>query len=121
MKFGDVIYGRDVEEVKSKLENHLPRIECPDKVKAGEDFFLRVYVPNHPNRVDHYIRWIEVYFYENGRSYNPLTLAKVEFSPEYVNPEVTLSLRIEKSGTIFALSYCTSHGIWENSKDVRVE
>jgi superoxide reductase len=121
LRFGDLIYGRDVEEVKEKVENHLPRIECPDVVKAGESFSLKVYVPNHPSKVEHSIRFIEVYLYEEDRAFNPIKVARAVFTPEYANPEVTLSLTLKKNSKIFALAYCNKHGLWENSKDVKVE
>ncbi len=115
MRFGDLIYAEG-----EKAKNHKPIIECPDSVKSGEGFELRVYVSGHPSRVDHSIRYIEVYFYEEGRDFNPIKLAKAVFTPEYVNPEVTLKLKLEKSGTIFALAYCNKHGLWESSKRVKV-
>ncbi|RKZ00666.1 MAG: superoxide reductase, partial [Candidatus Hydrothermota bacterium] len=29
--------------------------------------------------------------------------------------------KTEKSGTILAASYCNIHGLWENSKELKVE
>ncbi len=30
-------------------------------------------------------------------------------------------VKLAKSGTIYAMSYCNIHGVWENSKDISVE
>ncbi len=116
MRFSDLIYAEG-----EKAKNHKPIIECPDSVKAGEEFELKVYVSGHPSRVEHSIRYIEVYLHEDGRAFNPIKLAKAVFTPEYVNPEVTLTLKLEKGGTIFALAYCNKHGIWESGKRIEVE
>ena len=117
MRFGDLIYG----EGDEKAQTHMPKIECPDVVKAGEPYEVRVYVEGHPSKVEHSIRYIELYFYEEGRMFNPVKIAKAVFTAEYANPEVKLSLNLKKSGTLFALAYCNIHGLWENSKEVRVE
>jgi superoxide reductase len=121
MRFCDLVYGKESKEVEEKMNNHIPRIECPDVVKAGEEFEVRVYVQDHPSRLDHSIRYIEVYLYEEGRSFNPVKLAKALFTPEYTNPDVRFKLKLRGSGIIFALSYCNLHGLWENGKEVRVE
>jgi len=102
-----------------KASNHKPKIECPESVKAGEDFELRVYVEGHPNRVEHSIRWIEVYFEEEGRDFNPVMLARMAFS-EFASPDVRLKVRLEKGGKIIALAYCNEHGLWESEKSISV-
>ena len=107
-------------EEGEKAKNHKPIVECPDLVKAGDEFELKVYVTGHPNRVDHSIRSIEIYFYEDGRSFNPIKLAYIEFTSEYVSPEVKLKLKLERGGTIVALAYCNKHGIWKSSKNVEI-
>ena len=115
MRFGDLIYSEG-----EKAKNHKPIIECPDSVKTREEFELRVYVSGHPSRVDHSIRFIEIYLHEEGREFNPVKLAKAIFTPEYVSPEVRLKMKLERSGTIFALAYCNKHGLWESSKKIEV-
>ncbi len=102
-----------------KESNHRPKIECPDAVKAGEEFQLRVFVEGHPNKVDHSIRWIEVYFEEEGRDFNPVMVARAAFS-ELANPDLMLKIRLEKGGKFVAIAYCNKHGLWENEKEVSV-
>ena len=71
--------------------------------------------------MQHSIRWIEVYFYEEGRGFNPIHLATITLTPEYAEPDVTLRLRLSKGGTIYALQYCNLHGVWEGRKEIKVE
>ncbi|RLG76857.1 MAG: desulfoferrodoxin [Thermoprotei archaeon] len=120
---GELIYTPEKAsgEAISKVESHTPKIEAPDKVKAGEPFEVRIKVGPHPNTVQHSIRWIEVYFYEEGRGFNPVHLATITFTPEYAEPDVTLRLRLSKGGTIYALQYCNLHGMWEGRKEIKVE
>jgi superoxide reductase len=39
----------------------------------------------------------------------------------YTAPEVVVSFKTEKTGAIFASSYCNIHGIWENAKELKVK
>jgi len=121
--FGDLIYTpeRAAGEAVSKVETHTPKITAPDKVKAGEEFQVTITVGPHPNTVQHSIRKIKVYFAEEGRPFNPIHLATVELEPEYAEPKVTLTVKLKKSGTIYAVEYCNLHGLWEARKEVVVE
>ncbi|MCC5998262.1 MAG: class II SORL domain-containing protein, partial [Thermofilum sp.] len=103
-KFGDLIYSPEVAagEAVSKVETHTPKIEAPDEVKAGEPFYIKIKVGPHPNTLQHSIRWIEVYFEEEGRAFNPIMLSRIHLEPELVEPEVTLKLVLKKSGVIYA-------------------
>lgn len=122
-KFGDLIYTPEEAsgEAVSKVETHTPKIEAPDKVTAGEPFKVTIKVGPHPNTVQHSIRYIEVFFKEDGRVFNPITLAKIEMAPEYAEPDVTLTLTLKKSGVLYAVEYCNLHGLWESRKQITVE
>lgn len=122
-RFGDLLYSEEHApgEAQAKRESHLPRVEAPDKVKAGEPFEVRIRVGPHPNTVQHSIRWIEVYFQEEGRPFNPIHVARVDLAPEYAEPVVTLTLKLQKSGTLYVLEYCNLHGVWEARKRITVE
>jgi len=56
--------GNIPEDVKDKASTHMPNIECPDVVKRGEKFKVRIFIKDHPNRIDHYISHIDIYFTE---------------------------------------------------------
>lgn len=122
-KFGDLIYTPEeaTGEAITKVESHTPRIEAPDKVRVGEPFKLVIRVGPHPNTVQHSIRYIEVFFKEEGRVFNPITLAKIELTPGYADPDVSLILRLKKSGILYVIEYCNLHGLWEARKAITVE
>nr|4BRJ_A Chain A, DESULFOFERRODOXIN, FERROUS IRON-BINDING REGION [Ignicoccus hospitalis] len=121
--FGELIYTPDRAEGEaiSKAEKHTPKIEAPEKVKADQPFQVRVSVGPHPNEAAHSIRWIELYFYEEGRPFNPVMLGRVAFEPGYAEPDVTFTLKLKKSGVLYAISYCNLHGLWEARKEIKVE
>ena len=117
-----------------KAEKHVPVIEAPEKIKKGE--FLKVSVSvgkeiAHPNKTEHHIRWIDVYFQPDGEKF-PYQIGKAEFtahgestqgpdtSTVYTNHEVVISFKTDKAGTIFASSFCNIHGLWQNSKALSV-
>lgn len=128
MKFVDVFKSADW-----KTEKHVPVIEAPANVKAGEKFTVEVTVGKeiaHPNTTEHHIRWIRLYF--KPESGNIFDLGLFEFNahgestegankgPAYVEPSATVVVKLNASGTLMAESYCNIHGLWESSKEISV-
>lgn len=120
--FGDLIYApeKNESEVTNKVKSHTPRIDAPDSVKAGKLFEIKVTLGPHPNTAEHSIRRVDVYFYEEERPFNPILLATVMLTPAFAEPNVQLTLKLRKSGTLFAIGYCNLHGLWEARKEIRV-
>lgn len=118
-----------------KQEKHVPVIEAADKAKKGDLIEVSLTVGKeipHPNTTEHHIRWIGVYFLADGEKF-PYQLAKCEFdahgestqgpntSTIFTHPRFSFSFKTEKSGVILATSYCNIHGLWKNSKEIKVE
>ncbi len=123
-----------IQEADWKKEKHVPVIECADEVKAGEVFEVKASLGKeitHPNTTEHHIRWISLYFRPEGEKFT-YQVGQYEFSahgesaqganegPIYTHHEVTASLKLNKSGTLFALALCNIHGLWESSKEIKV-
>lgn len=117
-----------------KKEKHIPVIDVPDKVKKGDFFNIKVEVGKeipHPNTTEHHIQWIDVYFLPHGETF-PCQIGKLQFtahgestlgpntSTRYTYPAGVVSFKTDESGTIFASSYCNIHGLWQNSKELKV-
>ncbi len=118
-----------------KQEKHVPVIDAPDKVKKGEFFKVTATIGKevaHPNKTEHHIRWITLYFKPEGEKF-PYQIGKTEFSAHgestegpdtstvYTHHEMTISFKTDKPGTIFAASYCNIHGLWQSSRSLEVE
>ncbi|MBM3249657.1 MAG: Neelaredoxin [Candidatus Omnitrophica bacterium] len=118
-----------------KTEKHVPVIEAPAKTKKGEMLKVALSVGReiaHPNTTEHHIRWITLYFLPDGEKF-PCQVARFEFTSHgesvqgpntstiFTHPEVTASLKTEKSGQLLAASYCNIHGLWQNSVKITVE
>jgi len=114
-----------------KSEKHVPVIEVLEKsgkvkvwVSVGKEI-------SHPNKTEHHIVWIEVYFKPEGSKF-PYMVGKSDFvahgasvegpdtSTVYAEPDVILSFKTEKSGTIYAFSYCNIHGLWVNEEKLDI-
>ncbi|MEM0361148.1 MAG: class II SORL domain-containing protein [Sulfolobales archaeon] len=122
-KLGELIYtteGSYDAVVLSKAEYHLPKIVIPEQIKAGEPFKVKITVGPHPNTTEHYIKRIELYFNEEGRAFNPILLAYIDLTPIYSQPEVEFTIKLSRSGSLHAVEYCTLHGLWETTKEVKV-
>jgi len=108
-----------------KKEKHAPVIECPDVVQAGEMFEVKVSVGKeiaHPNTTEHHIRWISLYFQPEGDKFT-YEVGHFEFNAHgegtaFTAPMATAALKIDKPGTLHALSLCNIHGLWESSKGI---
>ena len=118
-----------------KTEKHVPVIDCPDAVKAEEMFEVKVAIGKevaHPNTTEHHIRWIQVFFKPEGEKF-AFQVANCEFTahgesaegpnkgPVYTNHGATVALKISKTGVLIATSLCNIHGLWENSKAIKVQ
>ncbi len=118
-----------------KAEKHVPVITAPEKIKKGE--FCRVLASvgkeiAHPNKTEHHIRWIAVFFHPRGEKF-PYQIARTEFqshgesvqgpdtSSVYTHHEMSVSFKTDKPGTIYASSYCNIHGLWQSAKEIEVE
>jgi superoxide reductase len=128
-KFGELFQAADW-----KTEKHVPVIECPSRVKADEVFQVQVSVGKevaHPNTTEHHIRWIAVFFQPEGDKFS-YEVSRIEFNahgefaagpnqgPVYTHHGVTVSMKVNKPGVIYAVSLCNIHGLWENSRDVAI-
>lgn len=117
-----------------KGEKHVPAIEAPATVKAGEAFEITATVGKeiaHPNKPEHHISWIKLFYLPEG-STMLIELANYEFTthsaamditaqgPAKTEPVAKATVKLEKSGKIFALSYCNIHGLWQSEAEVVV-
>jgi superoxide reductase len=110
---------KDVSNMTELEKKHIPVIECPDKVKAGEPFQIKINVGEilHVMEEGHHIQWLEVKSGEN-------LYARVNLTPVFTKPEVTLTLvKGEKhsSRTLRVIERCNLHGLWEATKDITIE
>jgi superoxide reductase len=118
-----------------KTEKHVPVIECPDSVKSGELFDINISVGKevaHPNTTEHHIRWIQVFFHAKDEKFS-YQIANLQFTahgeavegpnkgPVYTHHGAAVKAKVSKPGTIYALSFCNIHGMWENSKEISVK
>jgi len=87
-----------------KSEKHVPVIECPDSVQAGEFFPVKATLGKavaHPNTTEHHIRWIQLYFQPEGAK-APFQIGNFEFTAhgESVGPEQGLGLHAPRGGHV---------------------
>jgi superoxide reductase len=126
--------GERIQQADWKKEKHVPVIEIPAEVKAGEAFDVKVSVGKeiaHPNTTEHHINWITIYFQAEGAKF-PYQVGHYEFSahgesvegpnqgPVFSQPVVSAALRINKPGTLFAVALCNIHGLWESNQEIRL-
>jgi superoxide reductase len=117
-----------------KKEKHVPVIECPSEVKAGELFEVKVTLGKeiaHPNTTEHHIRWIQVFFHPDGEKFS-YQVGYFEFcahgeatagsnqGPVYTHHAAAFSMKIDKPGVLYALALCNIHGLWESAKEIKL-
>jgi superoxide reductase len=129
MKISDAIQSADW-----KSEKHVPAIEAPDVVTAGEPFTVTVSVGKeiaHPNTTAHHIAWINVFFKPEGDKFL-YQVARFDFTghgasakgadtgPVYTNPSASFSMTVAGAGTLVAVEQCNIHGVWESDKEIKL-
>jgi superoxide reductase len=126
--------GEKLQHADWKKEKHVPVIEAPDEVKAGEVFDVRATLGKevaHPNTTEHHISHITLYFEPEGSKFVH-QVGHFEFSahgestegpnqgPVYTHHTVVTSVKLEKPGTFYAVALCNIHGLWESTKEISV-
>jgi superoxide reductase len=109
---------KDLSNMTEPEKKHMPVIDCPDTVKAGEPFQVKINVGEIPHVMEeaHHIQWIDIYFKENF-------FARIDLTPVFTRPEVTITLvrhSKHKSSTLRVIERCNMHGQWEATKEIAV-
>ncbi len=109
-----------------KGEKHVPVIEVKEK---GEWVVVEVSVGKeipHPNTPEHHIQWLELYFQPEGSKF-PFLVGRWEAaghgygdSTLFTDPYLIARFKTEKSGTLYALSFCNIHGLWSSSTELKL-
>jgi superoxide reductase len=113
---------KDPKNLTDLEKKHLPIIEAPASVKAGEPFQVTVHVGKllkHPNEPEHHIQSIELY-----KGY--VQLARVDLAGAMAEPKVTFTITLaantdDANGGLRAFEKCNMHGIWEATQPITVE
>lgn len=128
-QFGELFQAADW-----KTEKHVQVVDCPDQVKAGDFFPVKVTLGKeiaHPNTTEHHIRWIYVYFQPEGEKF-PYQIGHFEFSAHgesaqgpdkssiYTHHEASVSMKTGKPGVIYAAALCNIHGLWQSQKEIKI-
>lgn len=97
---------------------HIEKLEGEINIHAtiGEEI-------EHPNTLEHHIAWIKVFFKPEGGNF-PIEVGSYQFSAHgeeeiFSKPEIFTTIKTDKCGMVYAMSYCNIHGLWENSEEVK--
>jgi len=108
---------KDSKNLTDLEKKHLPVIDCPDKVRKGDQFQVSIEAGKlleHPNENIHYIEWIELLA-------DDLFISRIDLIPVVGKPKVTLTISLNESHNLRARIRCNLHGIWEYTREVKVE
>jgi superoxide reductase len=112
----------DKEAKRDYLDRHMPHVICPDEVKKGERFMVKVRMGDqypHPDEPDHFITVLQLWNRETllaearytSGVYGVPSHAEIDFF--IIAPQVSMNLS--------AMAVCTKHGLWQSeSKAVKV-
>ena len=107
-----------------RQEKHVPAIEVKD-LKFGEPVEIVVTVGKgvpHPNKPDHHIAWVDLYFIPKDGS--PIQIGRAEFTSHgeenvLTLPRASFTAVLPGPGKLVALAFCNLHGLWKNELEVR--
>jgi superoxide reductase len=118
-----------------KSEKHVPVIDCPELVDKDAMFDVKVTLGKevaHPNTTEHHIRWIQLYFKPEGGKF-AYQVGNFEFSahgestegadkgPVYTHHSAATGMKVRQPGMLIATAFCNIHGLWENSKQIKIK
>ena len=113
----------DKEAKRDYLDRHMPHVICPEEVKRGEKFGIKIRLGDeylHPDDDDHFISIIQLWNRETLLAEARYTAGAYAHKPNHfevdfyiVAPEVSMNLS--------AMAVCTKHGLWQSEdKPVKV-
>ena len=119
-----VVSGNQLEQIKPDYRGlrtgydakHTPKIEAPDRVKAGEWFQVKVSIgagAEHPSMDVHHIEWIALYK-------DDVEISRIYLHPVYSKPEVTFTITLDGSATLRVLEQPNHTAPWEARKRIKV-
>ncbi len=116
MSFAEILKGADVEG----KEKHVPTIELIKEHGSDKLDLVHIIVGKetpHPNTTEHHIAWLETFGVkkDNGQV---VYLGRAEFGPSFTNPNISFHVQFDQFKSIYALSYCNLHGLWQSCIDV---
>ena len=133
---------KDNDNLTDTEKKHIPVIEAPAEVEAGESFEVKVTVGSIPHAMEeeHYIQWIKLYLDNNlvgkkelkpieGKAEATFTVTGTE---EMISAREIMNCRVHGFGVcgtcgtrsaiipIRAVEGCNVHGLWEGSKGIEI-
>ena len=107
--FKKIMHAADPTSLTEREERHVPVIEAPEGVAAGQMFPLTVKVGKVPHKLEseHFVQFIDLYADE-------AFLGRVTFTPIVLMPKATYFLVLEESATLRAVAFCNLHGLWKS-------
>ena len=114
--------GGDPSSMSDLEKKHVPVIEAPDSVAAGQEFQVTVHVGKllkHPNEAEHHIEFIDLY-----KGY--VWLGRASLAGITTEPKVTFNVKLypeiaQGDNVLRAYEKCNIHGVWEGTKAVEVK
>ena len=92
---------KDPANMTDAEKKHTPVIDCPDTVKVGEPFQVKINIGSMPHVMEeaHHIQWIDVH---SGDNFN----VRVDLTPVFTKPEVTKIAQMSHDGLARSVSPC---------------
>ena len=113
----------DNEAKRDYLDRHMPHVICPDEVKRGEKFKVKVRLGNeymHPDDDDHFISVIQLWNRETLLAETRYMAGVYGHKPNHSEVDFYI-VAPEMSMNLAAMTVCTKHGLWQSEdKSVKV-
>ena len=94
---------------------HVPVVELPANIKAGEPFAVQVAIGEklHPMGPNHYIDWVEILAGNEPAG-------RLDFRERFSQPKATFFITLDKPVTLVTRLYCNLHGLWESEQEIKL-
>lgn len=107
----------NVEEMSALEKKHAVVIEAPEEVEKDKPFEVTVKVGEymeHPNEINHFIEWMELYA---GDTF----LARLDLTAEKTHYQLKVRVCLDHAHPLRGRARCNLHGLWETEKKISVK
>ena len=111
--FQDINRAKDPAHKTGLEQKHVPVVELPAMIKAGEPFAVNVTIGEviHPMGAAHYIDWVEILAGNEPAG-------RLDFREAFSQPKATFFITLDKPVTLVTRIYCNIHGLWQSEQEV---
>lgn len=108
---------KNVEEMSDLEKKHTIIIKAPEEVRKNQLFEVEARLgeyKEHPNKLTHFIEWMELY-------QDKTFLSRLNLTPEKSHHIFKATIKVDEEQPLRVRAKCNKHGVWESEKQIKLK